>query len=220
MGTSLEAVARGDEDALFTRPSRDDAEDLASAARRRQWREAREVQVAVRVRMIQHTKYLRTQAPEDSASAVVAQLQPSTALSQLDGELRDAVMGTAGTAAGAAMLGMVTTWILPTPGQDLVALAVAGAVAYTSVLNLPLRRADTKKKLQDAAAEFVAELETRMTAELEASLAATRAGVLDLTGPLEAYAAREVERVSGLQGKQQLLVEDLAALQQQTARLE
>lgn len=151
---------------------------------------------------------------------MVAQLQPSTALSQLDGELRDAVMGTAGTAAGAAMLGVVTTWILPTAAQDLVALAVAGAVAYTSVLNLPLRRADTKKKLQDAAAQFVAELEGRMVAELEASLAATRAGVLELTGPLEAYAEREVLRVTGLQAKQQQLVEDLAALQQQTARLE
>ncbi len=97
-----------------------------------------------------------TQDAQPSAEAVLAQLQPSSALAQLDNELRDAVMGTAGTAAGAAALGMVSTWILPTAGQDLVAMAVAGAVAYTSVLNLPLRRADTKKKLQDAASQFVA----------------------------------------------------------------
>lgn len=45
MGTTLEAVARGDDDVLFARPTREEAKDLASAERRRQWREAREAAV-------------------------------------------------------------------------------------------------------------------------------------------------------------------------------
>jgi hypothetical protein len=56
---------------------------------------------------------------------------------------------------GAAGLGFVLTWFLPTTQEDLLALAIAGLVGYVSVLNLPLRRMEAKSKLERVANGFV-----------------------------------------------------------------
>jgi hypothetical protein len=66
----------------------------------------------------------------------------------LEEEVREAVMGTAGTAAGAGALGVLLTSVLPTTVEDLLALALSAAVGYASILNLPMRRAEAKRKLE------------------------------------------------------------------------
>ena len=56
--------------------------------------------------------------------------------------------------AGAGGLGVVATWFLPSTLEDLLALALAGAVGYASILNLPLRRREAKDKLEEIAGAY------------------------------------------------------------------
>ena len=56
--------------------------------------------------------------------------------------------------AGAGGLGVVATWFLPNSLEDLLALALAGAVGYASILNLPLRRREAKDRLEAVSSKF------------------------------------------------------------------
>lgn len=58
------------------------------------------------------------------------------------------------TFAGAAGLGVVSTFFLPNTLEDLLAVAVGGAVGYAALLNLPLKRGDAKEKLTRVATNF------------------------------------------------------------------
>ena len=58
-------------------------------------------------------------------------------------------------AAGAGGFGVVATWFLPSTLEDFLALALAGAVGYVSILNLPLRRREAKDKLEAVAGDYV-----------------------------------------------------------------
>lgn len=49
---------------------------------------------------------------------------------------------------------MVATWFLPNSLEDLLALALAGAVGYASILNLPLRRREAKDRLEAVSTKF------------------------------------------------------------------
>ena len=57
--------------------------------------------------------------------------------------------------AGAGGLGVVATWFLPSTLEDFLALALAGAVGYASILNLPLRRREAKDRLDAVSAKFI-----------------------------------------------------------------
>jgi len=72
----------------------------------------------------------------------------------LEEEVREAVISTAGTAAGAGAFGVLLTAILPTTVEDLLALCLAAMVGYVSILNLPMRRAEAKRKLEAVTAQF------------------------------------------------------------------
>ena len=50
---------------------------------------------------------------------------------------------------------MVLTWVLPTTLEDLLAASLAGLAGYIALLNLPLKRADAKAKLQRTADGFL-----------------------------------------------------------------
>jgi hypothetical protein len=67
---------------------------------------------------------------------------------QLESEVREVVMGTSTSAAGAATAGAVLATVLPTTLEDLLALALTSSLVYMSVLNLPLKRADVKAGVQ------------------------------------------------------------------------
>ena len=55
---------------------------------------------------------------------------------------------------GAGGLGVIATWFLPNTLEDFLALALAGAVGYASILNLPLRRREAKDRLEAVSGEF------------------------------------------------------------------
>ena len=48
----------------------------------------------------------------------------------------------------------MSTFFLPTTLEDLLAVAVGGAVGYAALLNLPLKRGDAKEKLARVATNF------------------------------------------------------------------
>lgn len=56
---------------------------------------------------------------------------------------------------GAGGLGIFLTLILQTTAEDLLAVLLAGLAGYVAILNLPLRRADAKRKLENVATKFV-----------------------------------------------------------------
>lgn len=58
------------------------------------------------------------------------------------------------TRAGAGALGLVLTAVLPNILEDALAVALAAAVGYLALLNLPLRRAEAKAKVERVAANF------------------------------------------------------------------
>ena len=55
---------------------------------------------------------------------------------------------------GAGGIGVISTFFLPTTLEDLLAIAVGGAVGYAALLNLPLKRNDAKEKLTRVATNF------------------------------------------------------------------
>ncbi len=55
---------------------------------------------------------------------------------------------------GATGLGVLSTFFLPNTLEDLLAVAVGGAVGYAALLNLPLKRNDAKEKLTRVANNF------------------------------------------------------------------
>lgn len=91
---------------------------------------------------------LTTSTPS-AALASIERLEARATEALLVQEVRQAVVGTAGTAAGAGVAGFFATTILPTTLEDLLALALASAVGYVSVVNLPLRRAEAKRRLEE-----------------------------------------------------------------------
>jgi hypothetical protein len=120
------------------------------------------------------------------------------------------VMETTSSAGGAAGVAAVLTTVLPTTLEDLMALALSGALSYVSFLNWPLKRADIKSAL---AAKYEA-IATRLDAELSAELAHStdklRARIHRLVAPLlrqaEAVQATVVSRQSHLSVRSCLLV--------------
>lgn len=58
-------------------------------------------------------------------------------------------------ATGALGLGWLSTWFLSGTLEDLLALGLAAAVAYVSVVNLPLKRREAKDRLHELCSDFV-----------------------------------------------------------------
>ena len=56
---------------------------------------------------------------------------------------------------GSAGLGVLLTTVLPSTLEDVLALGLAGLAGYVALLNLPLRRAEAKAKLEKVAANFL-----------------------------------------------------------------
>lgn len=129
------------------------------------------------------------------ASTAVRELEPESAAVILNEEVRESFVLTGTAFAGAGVLEAVGTSILPTTLEDLLVTAVAGVVAYLAVLNLPLRRAETKAKVQRVSANFSKEVNEAMEYELEVCLNDTTQTILTLIEPLIKAAREEVAKV-------------------------
>jgi len=159
----------------------------------------------------------RDQAPR--SLAVVGTLDQGAAVTLLEEEVREAVSGTVGTASGATAVGLALTAVLPTTVEDLLALTLAGIVAYVGVLNLPLKRQDTKAKVRRAANNFKLEVETSMENEAISKIDECVDSVLEALVPWEEAARAEVETVKANEAMQRMLQESVKALQQRVRQL-
>ena len=131
-----------------------------------------------------------------AAVVAVSEIEPQSAGMVLNEEVREAFVLTGTAVAGAGVLEAIGTSVLPTTLEDLLMTAVAGIVGYLAVLNLPLRRAETKAKVQKVAANFAKEVNEGMEEELESSLDAASQTISALVDPLIAAAHSEVEKVT------------------------
>jgi hypothetical protein len=137
----------------------------------------------------------------------------------LESEVREAFLGTAGSAAGAQGLGLLAASWLGSGLEDLLAVTVAGLAGYVSVLNLPLRRADIKAKVARAAAALGDELEGRMASELAAAVDGCASRVAADAAPLEAAFEAEIARLEAAEARRQRLEAAVADLLRRAADL-
>ncbi|KAL6761719.1 hypothetical protein V8C86DRAFT_3023722 [Haematococcus lacustris] len=160
-------------------------------------------------------------SPDSStALAPVADFDLRAAAALLDQELREAVVGTAAATLGAPTLGLlVSSWISNTL-EDLVVLGVAGAAAYASVLNLPLRRAEIKGKVARLATSFVNDVQQAMREQLNQELENTVETISSLVAPLESAAEEEVQRLADLEQQRRTLSTQVQELTRRIADLD
>ncbi|KAL6783771.1 FZL1 [Auxenochlorella protothecoides x Auxenochlorella symbiontica] len=161
---------------------------------------------------------LTTSTPS-AALASIERLEARATEALLVQEVRQAVVGTAGTAAGAGVAGFFATTILPTTLEDLLALALASAVGYVSVVNLPLRRAEAKRRLEELTLGILEIVQTDMESDLAQQVEACCAGVREAIAPLEAAAALEEENVAEFQRECGRLGEAVEEVLARVARL-
>ncbi|PRW59965.1 putative transmembrane GTPase FZO- chloroplastic isoform A [Chlorella sorokiniana] len=209
----------------------------SDAEARRRWRQMRQLNTEAEA-----AAAAPGQTPDAEAALVaVSALDPKTTEVMLEEEVREAVISTAGTAAGAGAFGVLLTAVLPTTVEDLLAMCLAAMVGYVSILNLPMRRAEAKRKLehttsafaQDIAGKMEAELQHgltfvlhpldiagKMEAELQHGLAMCEAEVLAFIEPLEQLTVAEVRRLEAAEAARADLVGSLDRLKQRVANVE
>jgi hypothetical protein len=154
-----------------------------------------------------------------AALEAVKSFSPSAAALLLEEEIREAFLGTAGTAAGAQGVGLFAASWLGTTLEDMLALALASAASYVAVLNLPLRRADIKAKVASTAGKFVADVEGEMVSEVKTAVASVLAEVDAALLPIEEAYRREAARIAGAEASRAELELALGELSQKVANL-
>jgi chromate transport protein ChrA len=114
------------------------------------------------------------------------------------------VMESTSAAAGTAVVAFILTAILPTTLEDILALLLAGAIAYISLLSWPIKRGDIKSALSERFANLAASLETELKAELDTGVNKLRKQVKTMVAPLLETAQQDLATV--LSRQQQLEV--------------
>lgn len=159
------------------------------------------------------------QGESSKALAAVAEFNPRGAAALLDQEVKEVVLGTASTAVGGPGVGLLAANTLGDTFADLLALSLGSVASYVAVINLPLRRAELKAKVNKVAGNFSERVQAEMAAELQAGVAALRGDILALAAPLEQEYSAEVERLSGQQAALTALEAQLEELSKRTASL-
>ncbi|KAK9868744.1 hypothetical protein WJX84_002774 [Apatococcus fuscideae] len=162
---------------------------------------------------------MQSSAPT-SALALVKEFDPKAASLLLEEEVREAVVGTVGTAVGAGAGGIILTTILQTASQDILAVGLAGLVAYASVLNLPARRSKVKAKLEQRASKFAQELSMQLQQELQQATDQCLADVRAFMRPVEAATKAELDRLLDAEKRRSELSDRLRMLQERAAKIE
>ncbi|KAH9552434.1 hypothetical protein CY35_09G066500 [Sphagnum magellanicum] len=137
----------------------------------------------------------------------------------LEQELKEVVLSTFGGLGAAGLSASVLTSILPTTVEDLVALGICSAGGFVGVWNLPLRRADIKKKVKRVADSLTRQFQEAMQKELQESIDMVKAEVEALTRPYHKAAEEEVSRISGLKTELQRINAQLQVLRQRVQNL-
>ncbi|KAG7669644.1 hypothetical protein Ndes2437B_g05823 [Nannochloris sp. 'desiccata'] len=206
----------------------DELEDVEAAELRRdpearkRWRQVR---AAVVVEGNDDNASMANTRDEGSSStstalAAASAFDPGATEALLETDVREAVLSTASTAAGAGAFGILLTTVLPTTVEDLLALGLSAAIAYASVLNLPLRRAETKKKAELATEAAATEVKIRMERELQSALQQCEGEVMSFIEPLEELAAEAADKADAAVAKVKALAAEVAELQIKVANVE
>lgn len=138
----------------------------------------------------------------------------------LEEEIREAFLGTAGSAAGAQGLGLFAAGWLANTLEDILALSVAGLASYVSVLNLPLRRSEIKSKVGKIAGNFSESVTSAMDEELVAAVEETRKAVMAGVEPLETEWGAELEALREAEERRAALARALEAMERRAANLQ
>ncbi|KAF5829049.1 hypothetical protein DUNSADRAFT_16642 [Dunaliella salina] len=142
------------------------------------------------------------------------------AVTLLDEEIREAVLGTATTAVGAPAAGLVATSIISNTLEDFLVMGMASLAAYASVLNLPLRRAEIKGKVAKLAGNFVEAVQGRMQAQVNEAVDFSVKAIETAVTPLEEVSAEEVARLEAMEAQRLVLIDAVRELQRRVANLE
>lgn len=98
-------------------------------------------------------------------------------------------------------------------------LTICGKTRFVGVWNLPLRRADIKKKVKRVADSLTRQFQEAMQKELQESIDMVKADVEALTRPYHKAAEEEVSRISGLKTELQRINAQLQVLRQRVQNL-
>jgi len=189
---------------------------------RKRWRQVRAAVVIDSDDGSKSTSKMREEGSSSSSTALDAATayDPGSTEALLETDVREAVLSTASTAAGAGAFGVLLTTLLPTTVEDLLALGLSAAIAYASVLNLPLKRAETKKKAELVTEAAAAEVQKRMESELQSALQQCEGEVMSFIQPLEEFAVQAAEEADAAVLKAKEFAAEVAELQKKVANVE
>lgn len=137
----------------------------------------------------------------------------------LEQEIREAVYSTVGAAGAAFFVAVFLSGFLDNWAEDILAFSLTAAVGYVSVLSLPLKRAEAKKKARTVAESFLEEVEAAMEAEFELKVTAATKQVRATVAPWEAAAKATEAEVAASQAKRDQLARDMSQLQRDVQSL-
>lgn len=135
-------------------------------------------------------------------------------------EIKAAVVGTSGLAVGGPMGGLLFAAQTANGLEDLLFFTIGGLAAYVSILNLPLRRADVKKKVNAILANYNSEVQAQMKTDLDTQMKEMRLKINALVDPFEASCSEEVSRLERLEAERLLRLEEIRSLQARVANVE
>jgi small GTP-binding protein len=115
----------------------------------------------------------------------------------VEAEVQVAVTSSVNTAASATGLGLVLTTVLPSTLEDLLAVGLSAAIGYTSLLNIPVRRMEAKKKVKTLISALVQSIHDAMDTEREQAIQRCEASVTSMMDPLDRSITAEITRLEG-----------------------
>lgn len=113
----------------------------------------------------------------------------------VESEVKMAVTSSVNTAASATGLGLVLTTVLPNTLEDLLAVGLSAAIGYTSLLNIPVRRMEAKKKVKAHVVALVQSIHDAMDKEREQAIEHCATSVTRMVDPLDRKLQAEIARV-------------------------
>ncbi|KAL3157911.1 hypothetical protein ABBQ32_012318 [Trebouxia sp. C0010 RCD-2024] len=191
----------------------------ASPNDRRQWRQNNSLLSSQDEAAVSQAVTLATKQQE-SALQVVNHFEVAGAAALLEEEIREALVGTAGTAAGAGAFGLVLTQVLQSTVEDLLAIGVASLAGYISVLGLPQKRAAAKEKLQRVAANFAKDVDGKMQQELDINVSQCMLDIQSVIAPIQQLTAAEQQRLETALSRLEELRLGIEDLKQKAANVE
>lgn len=108
-------------------------------------------------------------------------------------------MESTSAAAGTAVVAFILTAILPTTLEDILALCLAGALAYISLLSWPIKRGDIKGALSERYGSLATSIEGELKSELDSGVSKLRTQVNNMVVPLLQTAQEELATVHSRQ---------------------